>query len=263
MPSLPAGSAAPGHEPRAARGPGRSASAWGSGRAAAVASCSSCPGATTSWPARTTGPWPGCRAPKEPGGRQGGADVRSFRAEIARAFPWAGIEGRRVTLVHRGSVPGEGGPDGLWTRPRLVDHGATGGPAGLITPPGSEVHDRAGRVRARSGPGLFLPGAAPVEEERRAARPPRPSPGRARFPGRSPSGRARPCVTRWRARSRTRSCAASTWAPPGRRRQLETDEVARVMAEELGWDEGRTAGREAGPRPVLRGRLQWDRRLDR
>ena len=67
---------------------------------------------------------PACALPSDP---------LEFLDEAARAFPWAGIERRDLALVHEGLVPGEGGPHGLWTRSRVVDHEREDGTAGLVS----------------------------------------------------------------------------------------------------------------------------------
>jgi len=59
--------------------------------------------------------------------------IAAFRAEALQAFPWAGLEGAPVVLVHEGLVPSRGGAGGLSTRPRLHDHQAEDGVAGLVT----------------------------------------------------------------------------------------------------------------------------------
>ncbi|HVR69889.1 MAG TPA: FAD-dependent oxidoreductase [Vicinamibacteria bacterium] len=56
-----------------------------------------------------------------------------FLDEARRAFPWAGLRGAEVTLVHRGKVPGRNGAAGLWTRSRVVDHQKEDGLAGLLS----------------------------------------------------------------------------------------------------------------------------------
>src|SRR5262249_12816427 len=56
--------------------------------------------------------------------------ARAFLAEAACAFPWAGLTAADVALVHEGRVPG--GPEGLWTRSRVV-HPAEEGLSGLLT----------------------------------------------------------------------------------------------------------------------------------
>ncbi len=59
--------------------------------------------------------------------------IADFREEALRAFPWAGLEGAPVVLVHEGLVPSRRGAGGLSTRPRLHDHQAEDGVAGLVT----------------------------------------------------------------------------------------------------------------------------------
>jgi len=92
--------------------------------------------------------------------------VDSFRNELARAFPWAGLADRQVTLVHRGRVPGGPKAADLHTRPLVLDHEAHGGPAGLVTVQGVKyttaraVARRAVAVAA-SRLGRVLPGCAP------------------------------------------------------------------------------------------------------
>ena len=61
------------------------------------------------------------------------SDPLDFLDEAARAFPWAGIGRQDLALVHEGLVPGEGGPHGLWTRSRVVDHEREDGTAGLVS----------------------------------------------------------------------------------------------------------------------------------
>lgn len=181
---------------------------------------------------------PGVEGPGE--GAKGGADVQAFRAEIAQAFPWAAIDGRRVTLVHRGSVPGEGGPDGLWTRP-LLDHGPRGGPAGLITLSGVKYTT----ARAVSERAVILARSFLGQPRSEAVAPARPA-GKALDWARPLPGtlaeRAHAAVRDEMARTLTdavlRRLDLGTAGPP---LPSEVDEVARVMAAERGWDEGRTA----------------------
>jgi glycerol-3-phosphate dehydrogenase len=60
------------------------------------------------------------------------AAIGSFRGDVSRAFPWAGIEDRDIALVHRGLVAGLDG-DRLWTRSRLIDHESEDGAPGLMS----------------------------------------------------------------------------------------------------------------------------------
>ena len=64
--------------------------------------------------------------------RERGVDAAAFLEECREAFPWAGLEPRDVTLVHRGLVPAR--PSGaLATRPLLVDHARADRLPGLVT----------------------------------------------------------------------------------------------------------------------------------
>ena len=108
----------------------------------------------------------------------GAEAVASFQLEVARAFPWADLGASKVALVHRGLVPGEGGAEGLATRPRFLDHDLRDGVPGLLTVQGAKyttaraVAERAvrlvGRKLGRSLPDLAppltpLPRAFPLE----------------------------------------------------------------------------------------------------
>jgi glycerol-3-phosphate dehydrogenase len=59
--------------------------------------------------------------------------VRGFFEEAQRAFPWADLRAKDLSLVHRGLVPGQGGAAGLRTRTLWIDHGSEGGVAGLLS----------------------------------------------------------------------------------------------------------------------------------
>ncbi len=61
------------------------------------------------------------------------SDPFAFLAEAARAFPWAGLEARDVSLVHEGLVPGRGSASGLSIHPRVHDHEVENGLPGLIS----------------------------------------------------------------------------------------------------------------------------------
>ncbi len=159
----------------------------------------------------------------------------AFLAEAARAFPWAGLEARDVTLVHRGLVPGAGGANGLWTRSRVVDHGAGDAVAGLYSMVGvkyttaralaEQAIDRIGR---RAGRPLApcrtataeLPEARPLEG---------PLETRARH-----AVREEMALTL--ADAVMRRLDLGTAGPPS---ATERDVVAGVMAAELGWSASR------------------------
>lgn len=59
--------------------------------------------------------------------------VKDLMASMQRAFPWLDLRTDEIALVHEGLVPGEGGAEGLWSRPRLVDHAREGGPSHLVS----------------------------------------------------------------------------------------------------------------------------------
>ena len=61
------------------------------------------------------------------------SDPKRFLEEADRAFPWARLADAPLALVHEGLVPGEHDAEGLATRPRLHDHEAEDGVAGLVT----------------------------------------------------------------------------------------------------------------------------------
>ena len=172
--------------------------------------------------------------------RRGGEVVASFQDEVARAFPWAGLAASQVALVHRGLVPGEGGAEGLATRPRFLDH-EKGGCAGLITVQGVKyttaraVAERAVLVVCRK---LGRPEAevAPPAEPLRWAR---------SLEG-SLTEQARVAVREEMARTLAdvvlRRLDLGPAGPPA---EAEVAEVAAAMAGELGWDEGRRTAERA------------------
>ena len=168
--------------------------------------------------------------------RRGGEVVASFRDEVARAFPWAGLAGSRVVLVHRGLVPGEGGALGLATRPRFLDHEKEG-LAGLITVQGVKyttaraMAERAVLLVCRK---LGRPGAelAPAPPALRWARSLEGSlPEQAQIAVREE-------MARTLADAVLRRLDLGGQGPPG---EAEVSRVAAAMADELGWDEGRRA----------------------
>jgi glycerol-3-phosphate dehydrogenase len=57
----------------------------------------------------------------------------AFLADAARAFPWAGLTGDDVALVHEGLVPARGAKGALLTRSRVVDHEMDDGVPGLLS----------------------------------------------------------------------------------------------------------------------------------
>jgi glycerol-3-phosphate dehydrogenase len=169
------------------------------------------------------------------------SDPMAFLDEGARAFAWAGFSHADVTLVHEGLVPGHGGADGLATRPRLHDHEAEDGLAGLV-----------------SVQGVKYTTARPVAEKavdlvaRRL--------GRAVPAGRTAEGvlrKAHPLdgPLEERARQAVRDEMALTLADAvlrrldlgtaGRPAAADLEAVGRVLCAELGWDEARLAREKA------------------
>jgi glycerol-3-phosphate dehydrogenase len=56
-----------------------------------------------------------------------------FLADAARAFPWAGLSGADVALVHEGLVPAQGRRPTLVTRSRVIDHEMDDGVPGILS----------------------------------------------------------------------------------------------------------------------------------
>ena len=172
--------------------------------------------------------------------RRGAEAVERFRTEAARAFPWAGLEGRRVVLAHRGQVPGQGGPEGLATRPLLLDHEAEGGLSGLVSLRGVKyttaraVVQRVVRlVQARVGRPLRTP---PLPEPLPWARPLEGS-----LADRTLTALRDEMARTLRDAVLRRLDLGTAGSPP----EAETEEVARVMAAELRWDPPRVAAERA------------------
>jgi glycerol-3-phosphate dehydrogenase len=163
------------------------------------------------------------------------SDPADFRAVAEKAFPWAPLRAARVTLVHEGLVPGRGSASGLATRPRLHDHEAEDGVAGLVSLQG--VKYTTARSVAERGGDLCL---------RRL--------GRDALPARTaetvlPGARILAGDLAARARHAVREEMALTLSDAVLRRldlgtggpapDADLDVVAGVMADELGWDAGR------------------------
>jgi glycerol-3-phosphate dehydrogenase len=159
-------------------------------------------------------------------------DVRVFLDEARRAFPWADLQARQLSLVHRGLVPGSGGAKGLRTRTLWVDHEAAGGTSGLLSVLG--VKYTTARGVAETALDLV---------ERRLGR--RPSPCRTAF---TALPRARPLAGPLEDRVREvvveemalsladavlRRLDLGTGGPPA---DADVAVAARVMAACLGWD---------------------------
>jgi glycerol-3-phosphate dehydrogenase len=158
-----------------------------------------------------------------------------FLGEAARAFPWAGIARGDVAVVHEGLVPGRNDASGLSTRARVHDHEAEDGLPGLVTVQGAKyttaravaqrVVDLVARRLGRETPACRTavtplpdarPLAGPLAERARAA--------------------VRNEMALTLADAVLRRLDLGTAGPPP---PPEVEVVARVMAAELGWDEGR------------------------
>ena len=172
--------------------------------------------------------------------RRGGEAVGEFRKEVEQAFPWARLDERRLVLVHRGLVPGEAGPDGLATRPCFADHATCGGPAGILTVQGVKY------TTARAvGERAVCRVLRELGLRKRTIRPHEPLP-RARPLEGSLAERTRLAVREEMARTLAdavlRRLDLGTAGPPA---ESDLEEVARVMAGERGWDEGRVTAEKA------------------
>ncbi len=169
------------------------------------------------------------------------SDPLAFLEEAGRAFPWAGLECSDLALVHEGLVPGEGGPHGLWTRSRVVDHESEDGIPGLVSLQG--VKYTTARAVAERAVDLSL---------RRLGRPPvacrtavtRLSQAR-RLAG-PLDDRARLAVREEMALSLgdavLRRLDLGTAGPP---KAADLAVVGGAMARELGWDKAREAAEQA------------------
>jgi glycerol-3-phosphate dehydrogenase len=159
-------------------------------------------------------------------------DPRDFLETARRAFPWAGLDEARVTLLHEGLVPGRRGASGLATRPRVHDHESEDGLAGLVSLQG--VKYTTGRAVAERGIDLVL---------RRLGRSPVPSRtahtvlAGARVLTGPLEGRAREAVREEMALTLSdavlRRLDLGTGGPPA---PSDLDVVCGVMSAELGWD---------------------------
>ena len=167
--------------------------------------------------------------------------IAAFRDEAVRAFPWARLEDDPLVLVHEGLVPGHGGPSGLSTRPRLHDHEAEDGVAGLVSVQG--VKYTTARAVAEKAIDLVL---------RRLGRPG--APCRTAV---TPLPRARPLAGPLEARTveAVREEMAVTLSDAVLRRldlgttglplEADLEIVARTMATHLGWDSAREGAERA------------------
>jgi glycerol-3-phosphate dehydrogenase len=165
----------------------------------------------------------------------GAAFAEAFLAEAQRAYPWAGLTRDDVTLVHQGLVPGAGSADGLWMKPLFVDHQRQDGVPGLVTMVG--VKYTTARAEAERAIDLVLRRlGSPIVPCRTAVTP---LPAARILEG--PIGeRTRHAVREEMALhledAVLRRLDLGTGGPPD---AAEVDEVERVMAAELGWDEAK------------------------
>ena len=174
-------------------------------------------------------------APETTSGR---ALAAAFLQEAARAFPWARLTAADVALVHEGLVPG--GPAGLWTRSRVVDHAADGA-AGLLTVVAVK-YTTARAVAETAIDRVFERLRRPPVASRTATT----ALAEARPLAGTLEQRARQAVRDEMALSLSdavlrRLDLGSAGVPPA----AEVDVVARVMAQELGWDAPRIARERA------------------
>jgi glycerol-3-phosphate dehydrogenase len=161
------------------------------------------------------------------GGPPGGA--RRFLAEVARAFPWAGLREADVALVHEGLVPGT--PRTLWSRPLLRDHAADGVP-GLVSALG--VKFTGGRALAERAVDAALAAMARPPVRSRTAE--QPLPGAEPVPG-ALEDAARAAVRDEMAvhldDAVLRRLDIGSGGPPP---PADVERVAAALAAELGWD---------------------------
>jgi glycerol-3-phosphate dehydrogenase len=167
--------------------------------------------------------------------------VRTFLDEAHRAFPWAGLHSRDLSLVHRGLVPGAGGAAGLRTRTLWLDHEADHGVPGLLSVVGVKYTTARGVAEAAVD--------LTARRLRRSV-----APCRTAF---TPLPRARPLDGPLEARvievvreemaltledALLRRLDLGTYGAPA---ETDVAAVASVMAAELGWDPPRLARERA------------------
>jgi glycerol-3-phosphate dehydrogenase len=165
-------------------------------------------------------------------------EAADFVAEAARAFPWAGLEGAGMGVVHRGWVPGRGAAR-LWSRPLLVDHESRDRLPGLLTMVG--VKYTTARALAERAVDLAFRSLRRAEVPSRTAATPLPTP-----PEGTLEERTRHAVRDEMARhlddAVLRRLDLGTAGPPA---PEDLARVTDIMAGELGWDPAR-ARDEAG-----------------
>jgi glycerol-3-phosphate dehydrogenase len=169
------------------------------------------------------------------------SDPLEFLDEAARAFPWAGIGRDDVTVVHEGLVPGRGGASGLSTRPRLHDHEAEDGLPGLVSLQG--VKYTTARLVAERAVDILVRRLGRSSPPCRTAMTPLPNARRLEGPLEAAARAAvrdEMALTLADAVLRRLDLGTAGPPPPG-----EVDTVVRVLAAELGWDEGRERAERA------------------
>lgn len=163
------------------------------------------------------------------------SDPLTFLAEAARAFPWAEIDRRDVSLVHEGLVPGRRDASGITTRPRCHDHEGEDGLPGLLSVQAvkyttaralaERAIDLAVRRLGRDSPPCRT-AATPLAHAQELE---------GRLPQRTLVA-VREEMALTLADAVLRRLDLGTAGPPS---AGETDEVAATMAGELGWDDRR------------------------
>jgi glycerol-3-phosphate dehydrogenase len=174
---------------------------------------------------------PAADRPRDPG---------EFLAEADRAFPWVGLAGSRVALVHEGLVPGRGGAE-LAMRPRLRDHEAEDGLPGLVSIESVKL-TTARAVAERAVDLVFRRLRRPAPPCRTAVTP---LPRARRLEG-GLEERTRVAVREEMALGLSdavlRRLDLGTAGPPS---PADLDVVCGVLHRELGWDEERERGERA------------------
>jgi glycerol-3-phosphate dehydrogenase len=162
-------------------------------------------------------------------------DSGDFLAEAEQAFPWAGLRGSRVALVHEGLVPGRGGAAGLAMRARLRDHEAEDGLPGLVSIQGVKL--TTARAVAERAVDVVVRRLGRAVAPCRTALTPLP---RARPLEGGLEERTRAAVREEMALSLSdavlRRLDLGTAGPPS---AADLDVVCRVLRDELGWDRER------------------------
>jgi glycerol-3-phosphate dehydrogenase len=169
----------------------------------------------------------------EPVGQPPGS-VAGFLAQAQRAFPWADLQPSDVRLVHRGLVPGERGPAGLWLHHRVLDHEARDRTPGLVSMVG--VKYTTARAVAEQALDIVVQRSGIRAAACRTATTPLPQ---ARLLDGPLAERARHAVREELAATlgdAVRRLDVGSGGPPS---DAETESIAAALAAELGWDAAR------------------------